>query len=214
VSVNVVSRETVSATRNAVVHFNQIYSRLPSPLSEQFLPAPARTAQHVPRNRPPPHPISAIIIGGGPRGVTPSICLVQRVDNLTLTIYDSQPHFGATWASHVYPGVSCDIPALCYRLTFEPNVKWNSMFPPGEGERLRGIGALWQGSVAFMNTRSWDVGLRARSGIWRGKWRVGAEDLVSDSTVQDNRTGCSFVPPNSVTSSGQISPIGISTRVK
>ncbi|KAK0209013.1 FAD/NAD-binding domain-containing protein [Desarmillaria ectypa] len=76
-------------------------------------------------------PIKVIIIGAGYSGIVAGIRYLQRVPNLTLTIYEAERAIGGTWLVNKYPGLKCDIPSHCYQLTFEANPNWSSFYASG-----------------------------------------------------------------------------------
>ncbi|KAI0311859.1 FAD/NAD-P-binding domain-containing protein [Amylostereum chailletii] len=76
-------------------------------------------------------PMKVICIGAGYSGITSAIRFRQRVPNLELKIYEKAEGIGGTWYSNKYPGVACDLPSLCYQLTFEEQAHWSGFYSPG-----------------------------------------------------------------------------------
>ncbi|KAG7452053.1 FAD/NAD-binding domain-containing protein [Guyanagaster necrorhizus] len=78
-------------------------------------------------------PIKVIVIGAGYSGTDlhTQFRYLQRVPNMTLTIYEAEQSVGGTWLVNKYPGLKCDIPSHCYQLTFEENPNWSSFYASG-----------------------------------------------------------------------------------
>ncbi|KAH9888569.1 FAD/NAD-P-binding domain-containing protein [Cubamyces lactineus] len=86
-------------------------------------------------------PVKVIVVGAGFSGITAGIRFQQKIPNLTLAIYDKSGGVGGTWYNNRYPGLTCDIPAHCYQLTFEEKRDWSGFYAPGPEIRayLEGI---------------------------------------------------------------------------
>ncbi|KAF8807916.1 FAD/NAD(P)-binding domain-containing protein [Phlegmacium glaucopus] len=76
-------------------------------------------------------PIKVIVIGAGYSGIVAGVRFRQRVQNLDLTIYDSNAGVGGTWFANKYPGLRCDIPSHSYQVTFEDNANWSAFYSSG-----------------------------------------------------------------------------------
>jgi len=129
-------------------------------------------------------PIRVLIIGAGPCGIISAIRLRQRIKNLSIQIFEKNDEFGGTWHQHRYPGVGCDIPALSYQLTFDPNREWTSMYPCGKE-----IGDYWK-RVA-KKYRLYDIAkfchevIHAQWDDKTGKWKMMVKDLVTGTSFDD-----------------------------
>jgi len=73
-------------------------------------------------------PLKVIVMGAGISGILASIRFPQRIQNLSLTVYEKNADVGGTWYENRYPGCACDIPAHTYQATFEPNHSWSRFY--------------------------------------------------------------------------------------
>ncbi|KAI0712848.1 hypothetical protein C8T65DRAFT_739260 [Cerioporus squamosus] len=76
-------------------------------------------------------PMKVVVIGAGFSGILAGIRFPQKIPGVNLTIYEKSAGVGGTWYNHNYPGVACDIPALCYQYSFEDKRDWSSFHAPG-----------------------------------------------------------------------------------
>lgn len=82
---------------------------------------PAKTGEEVPwivEDRPVDgaRPIRVVIIGSGLSGIIASIRFRQRIQNLSLTVYEKNEDIGGTWYENRYPGCACGRFLYCLRL--------------------------------------------------------------------------------------------------
>lgn len=70
------------------------------------------------------------IIGAGPGGIAAAHYLLRQGVN-DFVILDRADDFGGTWRDNTYPGLSVDIPVLCYQLSFARTGGWNKLFADG-----------------------------------------------------------------------------------
>jgi hypothetical protein len=73
-------------------------------------------------------PLRVVVMGAGISGILASIRFPQRIQNLSLTVYEKNADIGGTWFENRYPGCACDIPAHTYQATFEPNHAWSRFY--------------------------------------------------------------------------------------
>ncbi|KAF8899234.1 FAD/NAD-binding domain-containing protein [Infundibulicybe gibba] len=86
-----------------------------------------------------PRPMKVVVIGAGysvlPNTKYPcnirSISYRQKIQNLDLTIYESNAGVGGTWFANKYPGLACDVPSHVYQLTFAEKTDWSAFYAPG-----------------------------------------------------------------------------------
>ncbi|KAJ3994963.1 hypothetical protein F5050DRAFT_1896161 [Lentinula boryana] len=71
-------------------------------------------------------PMKVVVVGAGYSGIVAGIRFLQRIKNITLTIYEANAGVGGAWY-----GLACDIPSHCYQLTFAENPNWSSFYAPG-----------------------------------------------------------------------------------
>ncbi|KAJ3717302.1 FAD/NAD-binding domain-containing protein [Lentinula guzmanii] len=76
-------------------------------------------------------PMKVVVVGAGYSGIVAGIRFLQRIKNITLTIYEANAGVGGAWFVNRYPGLACDIPSHCYQLTFAENPNWSSFYAPG-----------------------------------------------------------------------------------
>ncbi|KAG5366478.1 Baeyer-Villiger monooxygenase [Yarrowia sp. B02] len=80
--------------------------------------------------------VSVVIAGAGLGGITTAIMLLNKVDNLDLTVLERSADFGGVWFDNQYPGIQCDIPSHAYQLTFDPKKDWSRAY--AHGDEIRG----------------------------------------------------------------------------
>lgn len=73
-------------------------------------------------------PIRVVVMGAGISGILAAIRFPQRIQNLSLTVYEKNADIGGTWLENRYPGCACDIPAHTYQATFAPNYEWSQFY--------------------------------------------------------------------------------------
>ncbi|KAF8899237.1 flavin-binding monooxygenase [Infundibulicybe gibba] len=73
-----------------------------------------------------PRPMKVAAIGAGYSGP-----FRQKVQNLNLTIYESNAGIGGTWLVNKYPGAACDAPSHTYQLLYEEKEDWSGFYSPG-----------------------------------------------------------------------------------
>jgi cation diffusion facilitator CzcD-associated flavoprotein CzcO len=122
-----------------------------------------------------------ICIGAGINGIITAIRFPQKIQNLTLTVYEKNSDVGGTWFENTYPGVACDLPAHTYNLSFEPKRDWSSFYANGNEifEYWRGVAKKY-GAYRFIKFNSKYIGAR-----WdddRGKWTVQIERTENGGT--------------------------------
>ncbi|CDO72702.1 hypothetical protein BN946_scf184985.g122 [Trametes cinnabarina] len=85
-------------------------------------------------------PIKVIVVGAGFSGITAGIRFRQKIPNVSVAIYEKSTGVGGAWFNNKYPGLACDIPSICYQLTFEEK-RLVRFLPPGAEIRqyLEGI---------------------------------------------------------------------------
>ncbi|OAG37336.1 hypothetical protein AYO21_08413 [Fonsecaea monophora] len=72
-----------------------------------------------------------LIIGAGESGIAMGCKLRQELGCDQFRIVERKSALGGTWYTNQYPGIACDIPAICYSYSFAQNLRWTSMFPSG-----------------------------------------------------------------------------------
>ncbi|EKM58936.1 uncharacterized protein PHACADRAFT_205130 [Phanerochaete carnosa HHB-10118-sp] len=77
-------------------------------------------------------PVRVIIIGAGLSGIALTHKIIRSLQNVDLVIYEKNSDVGGTWLENQYPGVACDVPALCYQFSFALSTEFSSYYPPGE----------------------------------------------------------------------------------
>ena len=76
------------------------------------------------------HP-RVLIIGAGMSGLLMGIRLLQS-GNTNFRIYEKAPRIGGTWRENTYPNLACDVFAVAYTYSFEPNPDWQYRFARGD----------------------------------------------------------------------------------
>ncbi|KAL7277473.1 hypothetical protein ACG7TL_008394 [Trametes sanguinea] len=86
-------------------------------------------------------PIRVVVVGAGFSGITAGVRFQQKIPNVSLAIYEKSAGVGGTWFNNKYPGLTCDIPSICYQLTFQEKRDWSAFYAPGAEirEYLEGI---------------------------------------------------------------------------
>jgi cation diffusion facilitator CzcD-associated flavoprotein CzcO len=72
-----------------------------------------------------------LIIGAGMSGLLMGIRLLQS-GNTNFRIFEKAPKAGGTWRENTYPNLACDVFAVAYTYSFEPNADWNYRFARGD----------------------------------------------------------------------------------
>lgn len=70
------------------------------------------------------------VIGAGASGLM-SLIKLREAGITDVTIFEKAASLGGTWRDNRYPGLSCDVPSLAYRYSFEPNSEWSHVCAPG-----------------------------------------------------------------------------------
>jgi cyclohexanone monooxygenase len=70
------------------------------------------------------------IIGAGASGMM-SLIKLREAGIGDVTIFEKADELGGTWRDNRYPGLTCDVPSLAYRYSFEPNSEWTHVCAPG-----------------------------------------------------------------------------------
>lgn len=117
-----------------------------------------------------------LIIGAGMSGLLMGIRLLQS-GNTNFRIYEKGPRVGGTWRENTYPNLACDVFAVAYTYSFEPNPDWQYRFARGEEiqkyfercERKYGLSGFIRFSSAVAEAR------------WEGsRWKLRTVDGVED----------------------------------
>ena len=122
-----------------------------------------------------------ICIGAGINGILTAIRFPQKIQNLTLAVYEKNADVGGTWFENTYPGVACDLPAHTYNLSFEPKRDWSSFYANGNEifEYWKGVAKKY-GAYRFIKFHCKCIGAK-----WdddRGKWTVTIERTENGKT--------------------------------
>lgn len=119
-----------------------------------------------------PEPVAGqprvVIIGAGMSGMLMGIRLLQS-GNTNFRIYEKGPRVGGTWRENTYPNLACDVFAVAYTYSFEPNPDWQYRFARGDEiqryfercERKYGLSPFIRFSTAVAEAR-WED----------GRWRI------------------------------------------
>ncbi|MDB5579688.1 MAG: dependent oxidoreductase [Bradyrhizobium sp.] len=75
--------------------------------------------------------IRIAVIGAGAAGILALIKL-KEAGFADITAFEKAADLGGTWRDNIYPGLTCDVPALTYRYSFAPNPDWTSTYAPGD----------------------------------------------------------------------------------
>jgi cyclohexanone monooxygenase len=70
------------------------------------------------------------VIGAGASGLM-SLIKLREAGITDVTVFEKAASLGGTWRDNRYPGLSCDVPSLAYRYSFEPNSEWSHVCAPG-----------------------------------------------------------------------------------
>ncbi|KAF2494389.1 cyclohexanone monooxygenase [Lophium mytilinum] len=129
-------------------------------------------------------PMKVICIGAGISGILTAIRFPQKIQNLTLTVYDKNADVGGTWFENRYPGVRCDIPSHSYQYTFENNNQWSEYYSTGsEIQAYLQRTARKYGAYRYMKFNH-----TLKGATWKadeGKWHVTLEDTTTGTTFVD-----------------------------
>ncbi len=117
-----------------------------------------------------------LIIGAGMSGLLMGIRLLQS-GNTNFRIFEKGPKVGGTWRDNTYPNLACDVFAVAYTFSFEPNPDWNYRFARGDEiqkyfercERKYGLSSFIRFSSAVADAR-WE------DGRWKLRTADGEED--------------------------------------
>ncbi|KAF3914462.1 hypothetical protein AA313_de0203153 [Arthrobotrys entomopaga] len=74
---------------------------------------------------------TVLIIGAGESGLCMGVQLKTKFNHTDFVIYERHSDIGGTWYANTYPGVACDVPALCYSYSFATNPDWSTFYPQG-----------------------------------------------------------------------------------
>ncbi|KAK6530582.1 hypothetical protein TWF281_007423 [Arthrobotrys megalospora] len=74
---------------------------------------------------------TVLIVGAGESGLCMGVQLKKQFNITDFTIYERHGDIGGTWYTNTYPGVACDVPALCYSYSFYKNPEWSAFYPQG-----------------------------------------------------------------------------------
>ncbi|KAK6355639.1 hypothetical protein TWF718_000032 [Orbilia javanica] len=74
---------------------------------------------------------TVLIVGAGESGLCMGAQLKRQLNIDDFVIYERHSDIGGTWYANTYPGVACDIPALCYSYSFYRNPAWTAFYPQG-----------------------------------------------------------------------------------
>jgi cation diffusion facilitator CzcD-associated flavoprotein CzcO len=70
-----------------------------------------------------------LVVGAGPSGIGAAIKLEQAGFS-DFIVLEKAADVGGTWRDSVYPGLTCDIPALTYSFSYEQKPDWSSLWAP------------------------------------------------------------------------------------
>ena len=73
-------------------------------------------------------PVRMICVGAGAAGLTIAYQAEQKLENVTLQIYEKNNDVGGTWLENRYPGCTCDIPSHSYQFTWARNPNWSTFY--------------------------------------------------------------------------------------
>ncbi|KAH9888553.1 FAD/NAD-P-binding domain-containing protein [Cubamyces lactineus] len=116
-------------------------------------------------------PMKVLVMGAGYSGITAGIRFPQHIPNLQLTIYEKNAGVGGTWFSNRYPGLSCDVPAHSYQLSFEEKKDWSSFYAPGPEIRKYLEGVVHKYKLMRYIKLSHEI-TNARYDEPTGKWHI------------------------------------------
>ncbi|EPS35350.1 hypothetical protein H072_11310 [Dactylellina haptotyla CBS 200.50] len=74
---------------------------------------------------------TVLIVGAGESGLCMGVQLKTKFNLTDFVIYERNSDIGGTWYVNTYPGVACDVPALCYSFSFATNPDWSTSYPHG-----------------------------------------------------------------------------------
>lgn len=130
-------------------------------------------------------PLRVIIIGAGFSGIALAYNFMHSLQNVEFVIYEKNSDFGGTWLESRYPGISCDIPAVCYQFSFALHTGFSSYYPPGEEtlQYLRDVAA----HIGLPNyTKFKHKVVNASWSQSTGQWDVTIERTDDGSQFQDS----------------------------
>ncbi|KAF8591629.1 FAD/NAD(P)-binding domain-containing protein [Ramaria rubella] len=70
-----------------------------------------------------------LCIGFGLSGICLGVQLQRKFGFTDIHFYDRNPNPSGTWWANRYPGCACDIQAIFYSFSFEPNPNWSRLLP-------------------------------------------------------------------------------------
>lgn len=70
-----------------------------------------------------------LVVGAGPSGIGAAIKL-KEAGFTDFVVLEKANDVGGTWRDAVYPGLTCDIPALTYSYSYEQKPDWSSLWAP------------------------------------------------------------------------------------
>ncbi|KAF3286993.1 hypothetical protein TWF970_008823 [Orbilia oligospora] len=74
---------------------------------------------------------TVLIVGAGESGLCMGAQLKKQLNVDDFVIYERHGDIGGTWYTNKYPGVACDVPALCYSYSFYRHPGWSAFYPQG-----------------------------------------------------------------------------------
>ncbi|KAK6514758.1 hypothetical protein TWF506_007123 [Arthrobotrys conoides] len=74
---------------------------------------------------------TVLIVGAGESGLCMGAQLKKQLNLDDFVIYERHGDIGGTWYTNTYPGVACDVPALCYSYSFYNHPGWSAFYPQG-----------------------------------------------------------------------------------
>lgn len=72
-----------------------------------------------------------LVIGAGESGIAMGCRLRQVLGFDQFRIFDRRSEIAGTWTANSYPGIACDVPAMCYSYSWLQNPSWSDLLPPG-----------------------------------------------------------------------------------
>lgn len=72
--------------------------------------------------------LKIIFMGMGCSGINFAHQVNTRMENIDLTVYDSNSDLGGTWLVNRYPGCACDIPSVCYQYSWQKKPDWERYY--------------------------------------------------------------------------------------
>ncbi|RMD44689.1 hypothetical protein DV735_g393, partial [Chaetothyriales sp. CBS 134920] len=119
-----------------------------------------------------------LIIGAGESGIAMGCRLRSQLGFDQFRIFERRSGLGGTWYANKYPGVACDVPAICYSFSWYQNPSWTSPFPSGK-EIVR---YLYDAAAEFEILDKIQLDTSVRSVVWKEddqEWEVVLDHLAS-----------------------------------